>query len=72
MQQISNAFNSMRSVEVGEEFDLLHQKWSQANGSGSTSQEMLNKLERYAAYLNSCAKNYETAQHNAQVRASWI
>lgn len=72
MQQISSAVNGMRSSEIGEEFNLLQQKWNQAKGTGSTSQEMLTKLEKYAAYLNSCAKNYEIAQSNARNRASWI
>ena len=72
MREIGIAFAGLRYAEVGGEFDVLQTKWAQANGDGSTSQEMLSKLERYANYLNSCARNYETARENARIRSSWI
>lgn len=72
MWSIDNAVQGLRSSEVGEEFDLLQQKWNLTYGNGSTSKEMLDMLERYAAFLNSCARNYETAQKNAGIRASRI
>jgi len=72
MQAVSGSFQALQAGEIGADFDLLQKKWEQAEGSGSTSKKMLDMLERYAAYLNSCAQNYETAESNARIRASSI
>ena len=56
MQVINNTVQGLMASSDGEELNLLYHKWQSAKAEDSTSKEMLDMLERYAAFLNSCAE----------------
>jgi len=72
MNGVNSEMVALRNVEKGTEFELLQTKWNSVNGPNSTSAKMINCMESYASYLQSCARYYEIVQNNARIRASQI